>query len=1387
MKVLRKTFKVTITLLSWSFLLLFAFFAWLLVSTSGSQFLINKTFPLFGASAEHIEGSIASGLTIGRFALDDEGIRIQAENATIDVLWHRLFSLQANISVFRADLLTLQWYPTHQDDPPDDSAIELPQLPFNARIDALTIKRLQIEGFASKNAIAMHRPPLFSIVSAVHHVNAQLNREGDRLVLEGDIDIQYLSEGVNINAHLNALLKAKSLYALPQATIKATIQEGSVVHEAPLSGVAFIEMRPQQGESIQVDSTIQWAKNTLRLQGGLGHADSELTLQAHLPELDKISASAGKSADIKGVIKGGITAHTVALNGVYTQGSNHTLGDAPVDFSLAVKGELGDLSWPVVWQAEMTEVLVKHLSYQLNMQQATPFSLRMGKLLKWDVGESTLILSAPDNTETQIRHIASSGEGDTLSSEGVINNLSLENHHYDAKWQIAYNDTMQATVDLARRGDAPLAIQKNPIFNFKSLHLSLLPANDRHRLTVVGEGEKTALDGYLNLDFQSPYFLEKGELALALSDGSSAHVYGAIAKDEGGQHFSIDINTQKLALDTLSFHLIPKGLVSSDIKTRVSLSEKGQLLAMALYGNIAKGSVWNKQPIDGVVDVVMRGIDDEKESFNPLLYWVDKADINLTQGKNKIKIQGAFGRDDDVLHVDIQALHLSDVYPSLQGGVFAQGYFAGAVDAHRVDMRVNYVADGTLNAKRHDMAKIHLKGDGAWVAFRKNVEGWWGSVWRLSGNYQGFGLEAAERVDISFIPSNEEGQIEWSVGKAHFNVLLPGQHKVLVQNSLATGKNAAWESKGTIDGFVINSALVKDINALLTQDGSNISAKGGVFVRNKNNKKISHLVFDAEWDIAFDKRLEGQLFVKRTAGDFMVPAPTPFALGLQQLDAHGVFSPVDNTHSLLRGEVNFHTQSKGSARAQLTSLFNGLVPDLNGGTSLSTKGEIKDIAWASAFTNDVLGLEGEVAFDMGLQSQKNGQWNSSGYIHGNNLRILETENGIRLMNGTLKASLDNNKVRLETLYFPAVIRVMPTEKRTKEWLDNTLSAQKGSLHAQGDWDINTAKGNVNLVFEHYPIMQRADRFAMVSGDVNIDAKLPSVDLSGKVVADAGWASIDIQGNVPTVDSDVIILSKNNDPPPPSSPPIDLNMDIEVDLGQHFYLAGMGLNSGLEGGIHLLQKFGRLAAEGQFRTKGGRLDIYGQRLQIAKGDMTFTGDVANPALNIEAIRRGAEVEAGVRVLGTVKKPNIKLVSYPDVSEVEKLSWLIMGRGPDSSGADLGMLLSVGGALIGGEEPMYKKLGIDDIGIKAGTVGASDKLLAKRTVGDSASYRYDDEVGQIAYATKKLAENWSVSVEQAMSRTGTIIQGSYQLMKYITIDLKAGTVNGLEFIYKRVFND
>jgi translocation and assembly module TamB len=230
-----------------------------------------------------------------------------------------------------------------------------------------------------------------------------------------------------------------------------------------------------------------------------------------------------------------------------------------------------------------------------------------------------------------------------------------------------------------------------------------------------------------------------------------------------------------------------------------------------------------------------------------------------------------------------------------------------------------------------------------------------------------------------------------------------------------------------------------------------------------------------------------------------------------------------------------------------------------------------------------------------------------------------------------------------------------------------------------------------------------------------------------------------------------------------------------------------VNSGLVGSLHVLLNDNKLTGVGELRTRGGSIDVYGQHLQLRRGTVTFQGNIANPVLSIEALRTDVAVRAGVRVTGTAKKPKIDLVSYPDVSEVEKLSWLLLGRAPDEGGGDVALLFTVGSSLVGGGEPFYRKLGLDELSIRTGELGSTGSVLPPDSVVSSANQGPSQLEQQFAQAGKHLSDGVTLSLEQALASTGTVGRLSYKLSRRLRAQLSVGTVNGVALVYHVFFDD
>src|SRR5690606_29804379 len=141
---------------------------------------------------------------------------------------------------------------------------------------------------------------------------------------------------------------------------------------------------------------------------------------------------------------------------------------------------------------------------------------------------------------------------------------------------------------------------------------------------------------------------------------------------------------------------------------------------------------------------------------------------------------------------------------------------------------------------------------------------------------------------------------------------------------------------------------------------------------------------------------------------------------------------------------------------------------------------------------------------------------------------------------------EDDRLILEELSFPALLRVEPKEWRTAEWVSTNPEAKGGKVVLTGEWYLFESRGVVDIELYRYPILQRSDRYAMISGNLRLNAQLPAISIEGAITADAGWFDLDMLGGIPTVDGDVVVLRPGQAQQAPSVP-LDISMALNVDL------------------------------------------------------------------------------------------------------------------------------------------------------------------------------------------------------------------------------------------------
>jgi translocation and assembly module TamB len=545
----------------------------------------------------------------------------------------------------------------------------------------------------------------------------------------------------------------------------------------------------------------------------------------------------------------------------------------------------------------------------------------------------------------------------------------------------------------------------------------------------------------------------------------------------------------------------------------------------------------------------------------------------------------------------------------------------------------------------------------------------------------------------------------------------------------------------------------------------------GINVRavNMQQNESSTSAFDSiriggAWDATADEHWQGSLQVQRESGDWVTDSNTGLRLGLRDMRLY-LRAEQDQLHAQLDLSGEHLGEVKAQASVPLTHTDTGwtILPDAALAGHLHLRSD--DLSWIGPLLNSNLRSGGRLNFDTKL----NGTLLSPrliGVANGDALSLSLLDQGISVEQGELKARFEPDAVYVDRLAFSAPYLPMP---RDKLLVNYTLPAGAGRLSASGSIDLKGGSGDIQITAERLPLIQRADRWIIASGTGHARYASKILMLDGNFRADAGLINQPPVNNRPRWSEDVQIIGKQ--PASRAGPPS--SVDATLDLGEHFYIRASGLEGRLAGQLKVLGEPGiPLRVTGIIAAQDAVFNAYGQRLQVERGMVNFQGPLDDPGLNILALRKGLdaevgkklEVEAGVEVTGTVRRPVVRLVSTPNVPDNEKLSWIVLGRVPESGGVDSALLVAAAGSILGGQSAgqLGRTIGVDEISLRQ-EAGKDSQQINKVTVG------------------KQLSARTRISYEQDLSETGGVTKFTYTLTPRITIVTSTGTEDALDLFY------
>jgi translocation and assembly module TamB len=765
---------------------------------------------------------------------------------------------------------------------------------------------------------------------------------------------------------------------------------------------------------------------------------------------------------------------------------------------------------------------------------------------------------------------------------------------------------------------------------------------------------------------------------------------------------------------------------------------------------------------------------------------------NLSVAGNQVDLQGSFGASGDRLRFRVDAPQLDRLGFGLAGAIAADGDVTGSF-AHP-NVMLSYKADSVVfgsNRLGHAEGRAELRdganGALAFTTDARNISA--GGVdlttlrARLSGTRANHTLEAAATgklqdrpLDLTLAVNgklldardgthwdgtvshlqnrgtptlNLESPLAVSVAPSRLTL---GPTRLTLEGAVLTLKSFAFDH-----GKIQSAGSLTDISVAHLQDLRHEITGEPPAVR-------TDLVFDGDWDFSLGATASGHIQLKRRGGDVTVEIGRGLAsMGIADITARADFSGGNRLNATLHAQASRIGVIDANAHTTLVMRDGLLSFSPEGVLSGDVNANVPSLRTTGGLFGPSYLLDGHLALRLALGGTV-AKPSLTGSLVGDGLSATMVDQGVQLKDGVVRIALSQNLVDFQQVEFRGASGTLRATGRVR------LDGEEPDLSA-------------SIVADKLELFAAPDRNLSLSGSASVSngGAERGMAINGKFVVDHALFDLPEQA-APRLGDDVAVVRPDgtvaggrprpvegggNQPISPFTP----RANVELSLGDNFRFRGQGADLGLTGTITAMSAPNMpLRAVGNVRvTQGSTYTAFGRKLTIENGFFTFNGPVTNPGINILAMRRNQQVEAGVQVTGTVQLPVARLVSEPSVPDNEKLSWLLFGHGTDQ-GNNLGQqsTMTTALALLGSAtgKRIAQTVGLDEFSIGRSEVGLTDP--------------------QVVMVSKAINEWLVIGYEQGLQSASNAIKATVNLTRYWSVVAYGGTFYGADVLYTRRFD-
>lgn len=518
-----------------------------------------------------------------------------------------------------------------------------------------------------------------------------------------------------------------------------------------------------------------------------------------------------------------------------------------------------------------------------------------------------------------------------------------------------------------------------------------------------------------------------------------------------------------------------------------------------------------------------------------------------------------------------------------------------------------------------------------------------------------------------------------------------------------------------------------------------------------------NLALGGKWDFQFRDTLSGSLNIFRESGDIQpLSELKPLGINEGSLD-------IQATNNQIQAKLNINSQAIGKIKASLQTQLSekegrlglaGIAP-INGGIDLN----IPSLNWIGqwfstpgyAFSGTLKGhvdIAGTVAQPM-----------MNGTLVGRQLAAKASNLGLDLKNGEIDLAIEKDRLIINRLI---------------------IQGGKGQLTGHGLLSLkeNDPDISVELNAKDLAVMARPDQKLTVSGSGKAMLRDSRLAIDADISVNKGLFTLkNSQDN--SLDED-IQRPKVNRTDNPDDKKIGVFLNAKIDLGEELEIKHKSFNARAQGILRLESTPQRQPTlRGNVEMDKGTLSAYGQKLVLDTSTLNFNGPPDNPALNLKAYRKnlplttkGETIEVGVALTGTARKPVLKLISSPEMTDREKISWIIFGqdlntkKDNNQNSIITTALTALYSELNDGEEnPLMKVTRLDDLSVEKNA---------------------DDGAKGIIRVGKQLVSNLYISYGKGYNGASDELQLNYLFNRKWSIEFKTNEQNIVDVFYTISFD-